>query len=282
MKKYIPILCLLIFVAAGPVTYDSISSTGTPSSTTYLRGDGSWSTPVAGTGTVTSVAATVPTFLSISGSPITTSGTLALTLSGTALPVANGGTGITSFGTGVATAFGNNTLVANGLLTLDGSGFVPALTHNNITFTGTTGIVGGATATVPAVGNVGNTQTNLVAVGSPVSLSTTVAANVVSKAVNAGHYLVFFQANVALGSATMVAASPMQAGISSTSATLPTDGSEAYMPFTVTLGSTNLGIPITGKYINLTSNGTIYGVEKATFSAGTVSGFGALTIISLP
>jgi hypothetical protein len=47
-------------------------------------------------GTVTSVAATVPAFLSISGSPVTTSGTLAIGLSGTALPVANGGTGVTT------------------------------------------------------------------------------------------------------------------------------------------------------------------------------------------
>lgn len=50
----------------------------------------------AGTGTVTSVAATVPAFLSISGSPVTTSGTLAFSLSGTALPLANGGTGQTT------------------------------------------------------------------------------------------------------------------------------------------------------------------------------------------
>jgi len=49
-----------------------------------------------GPGTVTSVAATVPAFLSVSGSPITTSGTLAISYSGTALPVANGGTGATS------------------------------------------------------------------------------------------------------------------------------------------------------------------------------------------
>jgi hypothetical protein len=49
-----------------------------------------------GSGTVTSVAATVPSFLSVSGSPITTSGTLALTYSGTALPLANGGTASTS------------------------------------------------------------------------------------------------------------------------------------------------------------------------------------------
>lgn len=59
-----------------------------------------------GGGTVTSVAMTVPTFLSVAGSPIVGAGTLAVTLSGTALPVANGGTGITSFGAGVATWLG--------------------------------------------------------------------------------------------------------------------------------------------------------------------------------
>ena len=53
-----------------------------------------WAT--AATGSVTSVAATVPTLLSVSGSPITTSGTLAFTYSGTALPTANGGTGQTA------------------------------------------------------------------------------------------------------------------------------------------------------------------------------------------
>jgi hypothetical protein len=52
-----------------------------------------------GSGTVTSVAATVPSFLSVAGSPITSSGTLAISLSGTALPAANGGTGLTASGT---------------------------------------------------------------------------------------------------------------------------------------------------------------------------------------
>jgi hypothetical protein len=54
---------------------------------------------IAGTavgGAVTSVAATVPPFLSIAGSPITSSGTLAISYSGIALPIANGGTGSTS------------------------------------------------------------------------------------------------------------------------------------------------------------------------------------------
>jgi hypothetical protein len=65
----------------------------------------------AGTGTVTSVAATVPSFLSVSGSPVTTNGTLAITLSGTALPIANGGTGATTLtGASIATYTGTETL----------------------------------------------------------------------------------------------------------------------------------------------------------------------------
>jgi len=65
----------------------------------------------AGTGTVTSVAATVPSFLSVAGSPITTTGTLAITLSGTALPIANGGTGATTLaGASIATYTGTETL----------------------------------------------------------------------------------------------------------------------------------------------------------------------------
>jgi hypothetical protein len=64
-----------------------------------------------GSGTVTSVAATVPSFLSVAGSPITTSGTLAITLSGTALPIANGGTGATTLaGASIATYTGTETL----------------------------------------------------------------------------------------------------------------------------------------------------------------------------
>ena len=85
--------------AANPIT-------GTPSASNYLRGDGTWATFTSGT--VTSVAASVPAFLSISGSPITSSGTLAITLSGTALPVANGGTGLTTLATGYI-PYGNGT-----------------------------------------------------------------------------------------------------------------------------------------------------------------------------
>jgi hypothetical protein len=86
------------------------------------------------TGTVTSVAATVPTFLSISGSPITSSGTLAITLSGTALPTSSGGTGLTSFtANGVAYASSTSALATGSALTFDGTNFV-----NTAGFLGTT------------------------------------------------------------------------------------------------------------------------------------------------
>ena len=47
-------------------------------------------------GTVTSVAATVPSFLSVSGTPITSSGTIVIGYSGTALPITSGGTNATN------------------------------------------------------------------------------------------------------------------------------------------------------------------------------------------
>lgn len=53
-------------------------------------------TATGGGGTVTSVGMSVPSFLSVSGSPVTGSGTLAVTYSGTALPIANGGSGQTT------------------------------------------------------------------------------------------------------------------------------------------------------------------------------------------
>lgn len=99
-------------------------------------------------GTVTSVAQTVPAFLSVGGSPVTTTGTLAITLSGAALPVANGGTGATSL-TAYAPVFGGTTStnpVQSGtagtsgqVLTSNGAGVLPtfqaaggSVTLNNI------------------------------------------------------------------------------------------------------------------------------------------------------
>lgn len=83
-------------------THPGVVTASGGGTTNFLRADGTWAVPPGGgggSGTVTSVDMTVPGFLSVSGNPITTSGTLAVSYSGTALPAANGGTGLTSPGT---------------------------------------------------------------------------------------------------------------------------------------------------------------------------------------
>ena len=126
------------------------------------------------TGTVTSVAATVPAFLSVSGSPITSSGTLALTYSGTALPVANGGTGSTTAQTAVNTLAGAVTsgsyLRGNGtnvVMSAIQAADVPTLNQN------TTGTSANVTGVVAAAN--GGTGQSSYAVGDIVYASTTTA-----------------------------------------------------------------------------------------------------------
>jgi len=60
-------------ISAGAVDIAMLSATGTPSATTFLRGDNTWATP-AGSGTVTSVA----TGTGLTGGTITTTGTISL------------------------------------------------------------------------------------------------------------------------------------------------------------------------------------------------------------
>jgi hypothetical protein len=124
--------------------FNALAPSQTGNSGKYLTTDGtdtSWaSNPL---GTVTSVAASVPSFLSIAGSPITTSGTLAISLSGTALPTTSGGTGLTSFtANGVAYASSSSALTTGSALTFDGSVFglsVPTGVIRLASSTGTNG-----------------------------------------------------------------------------------------------------------------------------------------------
>jgi hypothetical protein len=97
--------------STGGATPDISMPAATTSVSGYLTST-DWTTfNGKGSGTVTSVAATVPSFLSVAGSPITTTGTLAITLSGTALPILNGGTGATTLaGASIATYTGTETL----------------------------------------------------------------------------------------------------------------------------------------------------------------------------
>jgi len=116
-----------------------------------------------GSGSVTSVAASVPSFLSVAGSPITTSGTLAISYSGIALPVANGGTGVTSVGTAgnvltsngtawVSSAPVSSNITAQGLF--ENANTISANytigTNNNAVSAGPITVASGVTVTVPS------------------------------------------------------------------------------------------------------------------------------------
>ena len=90
------------FASAVTASYSLIWPAAQAASSGYvLTNDGaghlSWA-PTAAAG-VTSVSASVPSFLSVIVSNPTTTPNIAITLSGTALPVANGGTGLATIGT---------------------------------------------------------------------------------------------------------------------------------------------------------------------------------------
>ena len=105
-------------LASNPVT-------GTPSSSNFLRGDGTWAVP-SGTATVTSVAQSFTGgLISVSGSPVTTAGTLALTVAGTSggVPYFNSGT----------TWLSSAALAANAIVVGGGAGTAPATVTTNST-----------------------------------------------------------------------------------------------------------------------------------------------------
>lgn len=140
----------------------------------------------AGLGTVTSVGVSVPTFLSVADSPVTSSGTIAISYSGTALPVANGGTGAVTLtgivkgnGTGAFTAATSGTDYApatsgSSILYGNGSGgFSDVTVGTGLSFTGgtlTATAAGTGTSTSILAGD-GNAGFSDVTIGSGLSFS---------------------------------------------------------------------------------------------------------------
>jgi hypothetical protein len=137
---------------AGAVAISQINATGTPSSSTYLRGDGTWSTGSGGggSGTVTSVDVSVSSPFTSSGGPITSAGTITLgLLSGYQIPTT---TNVSNWNT--AYNWGNH--ASAGYLTseVDGS------TTNEIQTLGTSGnnitLTSGGSVTAPYATSAGS------------------------------------------------------------------------------------------------------------------------------
>ncbi len=134
----------------------------------------------------------------------------------------------------------------------------------------------------PATLTAGISQTTVATPGA--SLTTATAANVTSKSLTAGTYLVWGIVDFAL---TGVTATEFRAGISATSATLPTQpgGSGigpdplAILPITPAITTDVLNDTAGPTIVTLAATTTIYLVAQATFSAGTVTAYGTLSAI---
>jgi hypothetical protein len=136
-------------------------------------------TASGGSGTVTSVGLTAPSIFNVSGSPVTTSGTLALTYSGNALPLANGGTGATTQANARITLGGTTSGIS--LFTLTNSvsdKFIKVNSNNTITLldgADTRTAIGAGTGSVTSIGM--TVPTFLSVSGSPISTNGTLAVS---------------------------------------------------------------------------------------------------------
>lgn len=111
---------------------------GSCSSTTYLRGDGSCATP--GGGSVTSVALSAPNIFSVSGSPVTSSGTLALGYATGLTSNENQVFGVNASGAAGLMAITNAMMPAPTVSALGGIQAINAVSHQWVNSINTSGV----------------------------------------------------------------------------------------------------------------------------------------------
>jgi len=248
--------------AAGDIVYASATNTlsklavGTTGQVLKVAaGVPAWETDTT-TGTVTSVGLSAPAFLTVGGSPVTTTGTLALTYSGTALPEANGGTAQTTYTTGdLLYASGSNTLAKLAVGTtgqvLKVAAGVPSWATESV-----------GSGTVTSVAMSGGT-TGLTTSGGPITTSGTITLAGTLAPGNGGTGV----SNNAASTLTISGAYATTLTVTAaTGVTLPTTGTLATLAGTETLTNKTLtsptlttpalGTPASGNLSSCTADGT--------------------------
>ncbi len=123
----------VISIGTDSIGISLLSATGSPSSSTFLRGDNTWAAP----GGVTSVALAVPSILSVSGTPVTSSGTLTIGLANESANTVLAGPASGSATTPTFRALASADIPNNAANTTGSAGSV----------TGTVGVANGGTGT---------------------------------------------------------------------------------------------------------------------------------------
>ena len=229
-----------------------------------------------------------------SGGQLLFSGGLLNTAAGTAniyLPTANSPSTlhaisglIVGTGTGVNCVSGTTTYVAYGFnlapitnCTLIAGYQGPTNFQGAISSTvGITGVTSGAAA---GAGYVGQSLSSLIPSASAVSLTTATPTNVTSITLTAGDWDVSGSVNYVANTASAAVSSVWEVGINTTTATLPTDGTEAFFGIAAVIATTsfNTSLAIPRKIINVSASTPVYLVAEATFTAGTVTAYGNIT-----
>jgi hypothetical protein len=257
--------------AAGDIVYASAINTlsklavGTTGQVLKVAaGVPSWATDTT-TGTVTSVALSAPAVFTVSGSPVTSTGTLALTYSGTALPEANGGTAQTTYTTGdLLYASGANTLSK---LAVGTSGQVLKVAA---------GVPSWATdTTTGTVTSVAQSFTGgLISVsGSPVTSSGTLALTVAG---TSGGIPYFSAASTWASSAALTQYGVVYGGGAGASPVATANGTTGQVLTATTGGAPSWATPAAGGTV--TSVGVSGGTTGLTTSGGPITGSGTITL----